>query len=92
MIRCAYLIFTDPKKMRQSRQPESPTHKLRYSPRKICSENSIVKDVYSADVAYRKVSHCYKKGVSENENTENQIIMHDNTLNFVYFPSFTPHM
>lgn len=78
--------------MRQSRQPESHTHKLRYSPRKICSENSIVKDVYSADVAYRKVSHCYKKGVSENENTENQIIMHDNTLNFVYFPSFTPHM
>ena len=43
---------------------QPPQRKWRYSPRKICSENSVVEDVDSTDVADCKVAHCYKKGVS----------------------------
>lgn len=38
-----------------------------YSPRKVCREDSIVEDVYSADVAQRKVAHRYAKGVPETQ-------------------------
>lgn len=36
------------------------------SSRKVCSENSIMEDVYAADMAYGKVAHCYKKGIPVN--------------------------
>lgn len=93
----ACLIFTDPKGPSQGTQQsrgcwtesavQLPPHKLRYSPRKICSENAIVEDVYSADVAYRKVAHCYKKGVSGTKNTEDQIVAHPfNQLSLLSLP------
>lgn len=48
-----------------------------------------MEDVDSADVAYRKVSHCYKKGISETKNTEAQIIMHNN---LIFFLPLTPQL
>lgn len=67
-------------------------HKLRHLPRKVRSENPVVEDVYSADVAHRQVSHCYKKGVSETKNVQDLIIMHyENALNqFSLLPLLTP--
>lgn len=50
-----------------------------------------MEDVYSADVAYRKVAHCYKKGVSGTKNTEDQIVAHPlNQLSLLSLPH-PPH-
>lgn len=31
-----------------------------------------MEDVYPADVAYRKIAHCYRKGIPETQNTGDQ--------------------
>lgn len=36
-----------------------------------------MEDVNSADVAYRKIAHCYEKGIPENQNHRDQINVHD---------------
>ena len=71
-----FLIFTDLQGTESKPAIQPPQCKWRYSPRKICSENSIVEDVDSTDVADCKVAHRYKKGVSATKNTEDQIIVH----------------
>lgn len=78
-------FYRPPGTKSKSAVPLLPSN-LRYSPRKICSEDSIVEDVYSADMAYCKVSHCYKKGVSGSRNTKDWITVHENNmLNFLFF-------
>lgn len=39
-----------------------------------------MEDVYPADVAYRKVSHGYKKGISETQNTGDPINVCDSKV------------
>lgn len=42
-----------------------------------------MEDVYSADVAYGQVSHCYQKGVSETKSREDQMMTQGND-NFLH--------
>lgn len=89
---CAHWSFQTPRGWVKASGQTSP-HKLRYSPRKIRSEDSIVEDVYSADVAYCQVSHRYKKGVSETKTPQDQVSIHcNNAVNqFFLLPFPHPH-